>query len=320
MVNGVNGNNGLSYGLDADTGSQARGQKRQRTDSPAHNLEAHQSAPRPVQPGRCCFVTVGATAGFRSLLDEVTTAGFFDCLANHGYTFLHIQCGPDLAAVEGRIARLSDEEKRGISVLCFRYTDDMTAHIVSCRGQDNVRPAGCVIAHGGTGTVGEVLGIGAPLVVVANPTLMDNHQLELAETLEAQNLVVHGHIGSLATAIHRVAERINQGRLDVLPPYCPPSFPVPAAERVTLFDWMPDERQHAPARLGIRSWKCYGVWCWWQYDEQQPYPWPRNQWRGPAQLGLCSEQSCDSWYWWWSRLSEPGRGKPAFCGQRNQQP
>jgi beta-1,4-N-acetylglucosaminyltransferase len=75
---------------------------------------------------------------------------------------------------------------------------------------------------------------------------MDNHQLELAETLEAQNLVVHGHIGSLAAAIHRVADRITQGRLDALPPYTPPSFPVSAADRVTLFDWMvltcyPDE-------------------------------------------------------------------------------
>jgi beta-1,4-N-acetylglucosaminyltransferase len=51
---------------------------------------------------------------------------------------------------------------------------------------------------------------------------------------------------SLTTAIHRIAERVSQGRLDVLPPYSPPSFPVPAADRVTLFDWMvltcyPDE-------------------------------------------------------------------------------
>jgi beta-1,4-N-acetylglucosaminyltransferase len=234
----INGYDDLSHGLGTDTASQARELKRQRIDSPVDGLK--------TQPDRCCFVTVGATAGFRSLLDEVTTVGFFDCLAKHGYTSLHIQCGPDLAAVEGRIASLSDEEKRGISAHCFHYTDDMTAHIVKCRGQDNLRLAGCVISHGGTGTVGEVLGIGAPLVVVANPTLMDNHQLELAETLEAQNLVVHGRIGSLTTAIHRIAERVSQGRLDVLPPYSPPSFPVPAADRVTLFDWMvltcyPDE-------------------------------------------------------------------------------
>jgi beta-1,4-N-acetylglucosaminyltransferase len=137
----INGYDDSSYGLGTDTASQARELKRQRIDSPGDDLKA--------QPGRCCFVTVGATAGFRSLLDEVSTAGFFDCLAKHGYTSLHIQCGPDLAAVEGRIASLSDEEKRGISVRCFHYTDEMTAHIVNCRGQANVRLAGCVISHGG---------------------------------------------------------------------------------------------------------------------------------------------------------------------------
>lgn len=202
MVNGYDDSN---YGLGTNTASQARELKRQRIDSPVDGLQA--------QPGRCCFVTVGATAGFRSLLNEITTAGFLDCLAKHGYTSLNIQCGPDLTTVESRIASLSDDEKRGISVRCFHYTDEMTTHIVNCRGQDGVRLAGCVIAHGGTGTVGEVLGIGAPLVVVANPTLMDNHQLELAETLEAQNLVVHGRIGSLPTAIHRIAERTKQDEL-----------------------------------------------------------------------------------------------------------
>jgi beta-1,4-N-acetylglucosaminyltransferase len=51
---------------------------------------------------------------------------------------------------------------------------------------------------------------------------------------------------NLASAIDRIAERITQGTLDSLPPYRPPPFPVPAADRVTFFDWMvltcyPDE-------------------------------------------------------------------------------
>lgn len=138
MVNGYDDSN---YGLGTNTASQARELKRQRIDSPVDGLQA--------QPGRCCFVTVGATAGFRSLLNEITTAGFLDCLAKHGYTSLNIQCGPDLTTVESRIASLSDDEKRGISVRCFHYTDEMTTHIVNCRGQDGVRLAGCVIAHGG---------------------------------------------------------------------------------------------------------------------------------------------------------------------------
>jgi beta-1,4-N-acetylglucosaminyltransferase len=43
---------------------------------------------------------------------------------------------------------------------------------------------------------------------------------------------------TLAGAVDRIAERITQGTLDALPPYSPPPFPVPASDRVTLFDWM----------------------------------------------------------------------------------
>jgi beta-1,4-N-acetylglucosaminyltransferase len=56
-----------------------------------------------------------------------------------------------------------------------------------------VRPNSHFIS--GTGTVGEVLAVGAPLIVVANSTLMDNHQLELAEDLENRRLAIIGHMG-----------------------------------------------------------------------------------------------------------------------------
>ncbi|KAJ4302561.1 N-acetylglucosaminyldiphosphodolichol N-acetylglucosaminyltransferase catalytic subunit alg13 [Collariella sp. IMI 366227] len=223
---------------------QQREHKRRRTAHCGDGDGADQTPPE--MPGRRCFVTIGATAGFRSLLEEVSSPPFFACLAAHGFADLHVQCGPDRTFFAARVAALSEQQRHGLAVVSFDYTDEMTANILACRGEDGVRPAGCVLAHGGTGTVGEVLSVGAPLIVVANPTLMDNHQLELAESLEEQGVAVHGRIGAS-----------SQGTLDALPPYLPPPFPVPAADRVTLFDWMvltcyPEElaRQQHLADLG----------------------------------------------------------------------
>jgi beta-1,4-N-acetylglucosaminyltransferase len=100
-------------------------------------------------PGRRCFVTIGATAGFRSLLEEVLSSKFLESLAAHGFTTMDVQCGPDLKAFEGRLATLSEDERHGICVRSFGYTDDMESHLLACRGEQGVRPAGVVISHGG---------------------------------------------------------------------------------------------------------------------------------------------------------------------------
>ena len=154
MVNGVNGvgaggDGGLSSGSDTVTAAQARELKRQRLDFLHDDFEAHQPAAQPDLPGRHCLVTVGATAGFRPLLDEVSTAGFLQSLAGHGFASLEVQCGPDHSAIWERLARLTEDERRGVAVSCFAYTGNMHAHIINCRGLAGVRPAGCVIAHGG---------------------------------------------------------------------------------------------------------------------------------------------------------------------------
>ena len=163
MVNGVNGvgadGGGVStFGSDTATAAQARQKKRQRIDDLSFDgsrLKAHQNtAPpsppsRPALPGRRCFVTVGATAGFRSLLEEVSSAGFLQTLAEHGYTLLDVQCGPDQAAFDARVARLRDEDRHGVEVRSFAYTGGMHEYVLACRSERNVRPAGCVISHGG---------------------------------------------------------------------------------------------------------------------------------------------------------------------------
>lgn len=48
----------------------------------------------------------------------------------------------------------------------------------------------------GSGSILAALRIAVPLIVVPNPSLLDNHQVELAEELAAQGYVVHGHLES----------------------------------------------------------------------------------------------------------------------------
>lgn len=46
----------------------------------------------------------------------------------------------------------------------------------------------------GSGSILDALRLEIPTVVVPNPDLLDNHQLELAEVLAEQNYVVHGKL------------------------------------------------------------------------------------------------------------------------------
>ena len=46
----------------------------------------------------------------------------------------------------------------------------------------------------GTGSILDALRISVPLIVVPNSTLLDNHQVELAEELAKQHYVVHGSL------------------------------------------------------------------------------------------------------------------------------
>lgn len=46
----------------------------------------------------------------------------------------------------------------------------------------------------GSGSILDALRVGVPLIVVPNPSLLDNHQVELAEALQEQGYVVHGRL------------------------------------------------------------------------------------------------------------------------------
>jgi len=76
--------------------------------------------------------------------------------------------------------------------------------------------ADLVVAHGGLGTIVEVLERGKKLVCVVNPTTYDTHQEHLLGLFSAQNNLVW------CKGLEQLEEAIQQARTTQLSPYQPP--------------------------------------------------------------------------------------------------
>ncbi|KAF8638814.1 hypothetical protein AX17_001872 [Amanita inopinata Kibby_2008] len=122
------------------------------------------------------FVTVGST-GFDSLIEAALSKSFLNALHDKGFKRLVVQCGNSNTGHEafrnsGDQVVLSND---GIEIELWKYKPVLQAEY---------EKADMVISHAGSGTILEVLRLCKPLIVVPNPTLLDNHQEELAWALE----------------------------------------------------------------------------------------------------------------------------------------
>jgi beta-1,4-N-acetylglucosaminyltransferase len=93
-----------------------------------------------------CLVTIGATAKFTSLLEEVIQATFLKSLQQKDFTHLNVQCGTDLGWF---ISEISAIETHGIKIEPFDFMDDLTQAMLRCRAEPRLRRAGIVISHAG---------------------------------------------------------------------------------------------------------------------------------------------------------------------------
>ncbi|CAK7214021.1 N-acetylglucosaminyldiphosphodolichol N-acetylglucosaminyltransferase catalytic subunit alg13 [Sporothrix bragantina] len=208
--------------------------------------------------GRRCFVTVGATASFIKLLREVLAPHFLDCLAARGFRELVVQTGPDHEWALEQVASMGEltsflatakdtempaktdakrESPRWPVIEVVSYTTDLPSLMLPCRGEARKRLPGAMISHAGSGSILDAVRCDVPLIVVANPDLLGNHQAELAEAVHDAGWAIHGELGHLEDALAELQTREAEAQAEGLPPYQEPPFPTAESERCGLFDW-----------------------------------------------------------------------------------
>jgi len=142
-----------------------------RTPPPADSGPPPESSPRKKH----AFVTVGSTR-FDALVQAVQTDAVLAALHTRAISSVTVQGGE---AVE----EFSPEQLQAITASGARYGIDAEAYAYRPSLQDDYERADLVISHAGSGTILDVLRLRKPLIVVPNPSLLDNHQQELADAL-----------------------------------------------------------------------------------------------------------------------------------------
>lgn len=116
------------------------------------------------------FVTVGSTS-FDDLSLAVLQESFCRKCQERGFFGLTLQHGKS-----GRILP-APPQIAGFDIKTFAYAPSLAAQM---------EQADLIISHAGAGTILDALKLHKKLIVVANETLMDNHQLELAIKLSGE--------------------------------------------------------------------------------------------------------------------------------------
>ena len=172
------------------------------------------------RPKKTCFVTIGATAPFDSLIKAVLSSSFLLALSEKHFTDLLIQYGKEGQKVyeDERFSKADASALHyGITINGFGFnTKGLMEEMRVAKGGNNGEMEGCVISHAGSGSILDAMRIAVPLIVVPNTDLLHNHQFELAEELAKQNYVVHGKIFHLDDALGQIEEL--KARMKAWPP------------------------------------------------------------------------------------------------------
>ncbi|RNF05266.1 glycosyltransferase family 28 protein [Trypanosoma rangeli] len=149
-------------------------------DAPQPLRAPRQASPHPPSGEQVALVTVGSTQ-FDSLIRALDDEAVCKAMAMRGITRLLIQKGASTYNMRIRAANF--------------VTVDVVAYLPKL--QEVIKDAALVISHAGAGTILEALEFKRPLVVVPNRALMSDHQLELAEALNAARYLFCVQVGDI---------------------------------------------------------------------------------------------------------------------------
>jgi beta-1,4-N-acetylglucosaminyltransferase len=142
------------------------------------------------RPRKVCFVTIGATASFSTLIRATVSLSFCHSLEQNQYTDLIVQYGADGSALFQSLVHDIDSDKQGTNINVSGFGLDTSGLSQYMK----LAKTGGDVSHAGSGTILDALRIDVSLVVVPNSELLDNHQVELADALAEQEYVVHGRL------------------------------------------------------------------------------------------------------------------------------
>ncbi|KAH8398509.1 hypothetical protein KR215_010350 [Drosophila sulfurigaster] len=134
------------------------------------------------------YVTVGTTK-FDGLIRAMTSDAVLYALQKRKCQKLVLQHGNSLPAEETDLKLIN--EKYGIEVEQYKFRPNL----------EDIRGADLIIGHAGAGTCMDILNNQKPGIIVVNDELMDNHQLELAGQLAAEEYLFYCQVSELARSL-----------------------------------------------------------------------------------------------------------------------
>ena len=120
------------------------------------------------------LITVGTTK-FENLIKAIDNEKFYEMIINNGFTKIIIQKGYG-EYIPQNYKKFENRIKIQISEILNNF-------------ENIIKSSELIISHGGAGIILESLKNKRKVIVCVNDTLMDNHQIELASTLDKEKYV-----------------------------------------------------------------------------------------------------------------------------------